>query len=50
MLVLAADPSGFRMLGESQVASGATWTAPALAGGRLFVRSRDSLRCLNLPR
>ncbi|HEX3655988.1 MAG TPA: PQQ-binding-like beta-propeller repeat protein [Pirellulales bacterium] len=50
LLVVAADPGGYRVLGESQLTDAATWTTPALVGQQLFIRSADGLRCLSLAR
>ena len=45
--LLAVDPSRFHSLGQAQVC-GKTWTHPAYADGRLFVRDGKSLQCFNL--
>lgn len=50
LLVVAVDPRNYRALGESQLTDSATWTTPALADGRLYVRSARGLRCFELPR
>ncbi|HEX3726982.1 MAG TPA: hypothetical protein VHV08_12095, partial [Pirellulales bacterium] len=50
LLVVAAGPGGYRVLGESQLTDAATWTTPALVGQQLYIRSADGLRCLSLAR
>jgi outer membrane protein assembly factor BamB len=50
LLVAAADPRGYRVLGESQLADAATWTTPALVGERLYIRSADGLLCFSWAR
>lgn len=47
LLLLAADPDHYRELGRLQ-ACGSTWSFPALAGGRLYVRDARQLLCLDL--
>ena len=39
---------GLRDLGRIRPLSGQSWTAPILADGRLFVRNRDALVCINV--
>ena len=45
--LLAADPARYSELGRVQV-SGSTWSHPAYADGRLFVRDGKNLLCLDL--
>jgi outer membrane protein assembly factor BamB len=47
LLLLAADPTKYTELGRLQVC-GKTWSFPALADGKLFVRDERSLVCLDL--
>jgi len=47
LLLVAADPTGFRPIGRLKVA-GDTWCSPAYADGLLFLRDADELVCLNL--
>jgi outer membrane protein assembly factor BamB len=48
-LVLAkATPEGFQEAGGFQVLEGKTWTAPVLAGGRLYLRDHEKLVCLDV--
>ena len=50
VLTLAeADPESYSQIGQAQVfEKGRTWTPPALAGGKLFLRGGDEIVCLNL--
>ncbi len=49
VLALAeATPEGYRELGRAQVFAGKTWTAPALAGGRLYLRDQGEIVCLEV--
>ncbi len=47
LLVIAADPTGYRELGQSKLSERATWTSPAVVGSRLYVRSQDALSCFD---
>lgn len=48
-LVLAeATPEEFRELSRFQALGGKSWTAPALAGGRLYLRDLEEMVCLRL--
>jgi outer membrane protein assembly factor BamB len=47
LVLVAADPAKFTELGRLQVC-GNTWTHPALADGRLYVRDGRELQCLDL--
>jgi outer membrane protein assembly factor BamB len=50
-LVLAkVSPREYRQLAAAKVLSGTTRALPALAGGRLFVRDTDTLKCINVGR
>jgi outer membrane protein assembly factor BamB len=49
LLLAEASPVGFKPLARAKVLSGVCWTPPALANGRLYVRTaRGELRCLKL--
>jgi len=49
LLTLAeATPAGFVEKGKMKVLEGKTWTAPALAQGRLYLRDEDELVCLDV--
>jgi outer membrane protein assembly factor BamB len=49
LLLGQASPEGFKPLARAKVSSGLGWTPPALADGRLYVRSaKGELRCLKL--
>ncbi len=45
LAVLAADGGRFQQLALHKLTSEATWTSPAVAGNRLYVRSRSQLSC-----
>jgi outer membrane protein assembly factor BamB len=47
LLMLAANPQKYTELGRVQVC-GNTWSFPAYAGGRLFVRDGRLLQCVDL--
>lgn len=47
LALVEATPAGFRELGSTQVLEGKCWTAPALAGGRLYVRNQEHLVALD---
>jgi outer membrane protein assembly factor BamB len=47
LLLLAANPEKYTELGRVQVC-GNTWSHPAYANGRLFVRDGRSLQCFDL--
>jgi outer membrane protein assembly factor BamB len=42
------DPEGLRILAEANVLRNNAWTAPALAGRRLFVRDRRTIKAIAL--
>jgi hypothetical protein len=43
---IAADPNEYKELGRQKVLGGKCWTTPAVAGGRVFVRSTTEAACL----
>jgi len=47
LFLLSPDPTRYRELGRLQVC-GTTWSFPAYARGKLFVRDAASLLCLDL--
>jgi outer membrane protein assembly factor BamB len=47
LVLFSAEAAGYRELGQAQVC-GNTWCNPALADGRLFLRDRKDLMCLEL--
>jgi outer membrane protein assembly factor BamB len=47
LLLLKADPAKYSELGRAQVC-GNTWSFPAYANGKLFVRDGRQLACYNL--
>jgi hypothetical protein len=47
LLLLAANPEKYTELGRAQVC-GNTWSHPALADGKLYVRDMRELQCFDL--
>ena len=50
LVLLAPTPRGYRGLARSTGSGPETWAHPALADGRLYVRDRKELICLNLAK
>jgi outer membrane protein assembly factor BamB len=50
LLVLSATPDKYHPLGRSRLADDATWTSPAVVGGRIYVRSRSGLRAFEFAK
>lgn len=48
VVMAAMSPSGYRELGRIKPLGGQSWTAPIVAGGKLFVRNKSALVCLSL--
>jgi len=48
LALVEADPKEYRELGRHQALESKSWTAPALAGGRLDLRNLDEMVCLDL--
>ncbi len=48
VVMVAADPSGYNELGRIKPLSGQHWTAPIVADGKLIVRNKQALVCLDL--
>ena len=48
LLVVEASPEEYRKRAGHQVLSGRCWTSPTVAGGRIFLRNRDEIVCLDL--
>ena len=49
LVVVEADPAGYREVVRAQVGGGKYWTAPVLAGGRVYVRNaRGDLTCVDV--
>ena len=46
--LVAASPEGYRELGRAGVLHGRSWTAPSLAGGRLYLRNGEEVVSLDL--
>jgi outer membrane protein assembly factor BamB len=49
LVLLQPDPKEYRELSRSKIC-GETWAHPALADGRLYVRDKKDLICVDLPR
>lgn len=50
LVLLEATPEEYRELGSRQVFRSRSWTAPALAGGKLFLRDHEEIVCLEVGR
>jgi outer membrane protein assembly factor BamB len=48
LALVEANPSAFVQRATADVMSGRSWTAPALAAGRLYLRNHEQLVCLDL--
>ncbi len=48
LALVEATPSGYRERGSAQILEGKTWSMPALANGRLFLRSQSEIVSLDL--
>jgi outer membrane protein assembly factor BamB len=49
LVLLEPSAKEYKELARAKVCGPETWAHPALAGGRLYVRDRDNLICLQLP-
>ncbi len=49
LALVEATPAGYREKGRFPALSGRSWTAPALAGGRLYLRNLKEMACIDLP-
>jgi outer membrane protein assembly factor BamB len=48
LALVEATPEAYRELGRSQALEGKSWTAPTLAGGRLYLRDQDEIACFEV--
>jgi len=48
LVMVAASPDSYQELGRFQPLGGQSWTAPVVAQGRLLVRNKQTLACLDL--
>ncbi len=48
MVLIEATPEEYRERARFQALNGRSWTAPALANGRLYLRNREELVCIDL--
>ncbi len=46
LLLVEANPAGYREKGSNQILSGRCWTAPTLADGKLYLRNQEELLAL----
>jgi outer membrane protein assembly factor BamB len=47
LILFASDPAQFNQLGRVQVC-GTNWCSPAYADGKLYIRDRKELRCVEI--
>jgi len=48
LVLVRMDPSGYQERGRIRPLGGQTWTAPIIADGKLIVRNRTNLACVDL--
>jgi outer membrane protein assembly factor BamB len=48
LALVEATPEAYRELATCTVSQSRCWTAPSLAGGRLFIRDQDSIQCFSV--
>jgi outer membrane protein assembly factor BamB len=48
LVLVAADPNGYKELARTKAVKGKCWSTPALSNGRLYVRSTKESGCLDL--
>jgi len=49
LVLIDPDPSGYRELGRAQAVARESWSTPAFAGGRIYVRNNDGqVACLDV--
>lgn len=48
VIMVKADAAGYQELGRIKPLGGQSWTAPILADGKLIVRNRQAMACLDL--
>ncbi|MCP3980681.1 MAG: PQQ-binding-like beta-propeller repeat protein [bacterium] len=48
LALVKADPSEFVQTSSVEILEGKNWTAPALAGGKLYLRNHEELVCLEM--
>jgi len=48
VVMAKADPAGYQELGRIKPLGGQSWTAPILADGKLIVRNKQALACVDL--
>ncbi len=50
LILLSANPDASHELGRIQAVAGKTWNHPAVAHGRIYIRSNEEMACFELPR
>jgi outer membrane protein assembly factor BamB len=48
LVLIAADPSGYKELARADILDGKCWTTPILANGRVFARSTKEAVCVDV--
>ncbi|MCI0605860.1 PQQ-like beta-propeller repeat protein, partial [bacterium] len=48
LALVEATPAGYKEKGRAQVLKGKTWTPPALANGKLYLRNKKEMICMDL--
>ena len=48
LALVDASPDGFVQRATAQILAGKNWTAPSLAGGKLYLRNHEELVCIDL--
>ena len=48
VVMVNATPSGYQELGRIRPLGGQSWTAPIVAEGKLLIRNKQALACLDL--
>lgn len=48
LALVRATPEGYRELGRTRAMTGKAWTAPSLAGGRIYLRDQDEIVALEV--
>jgi outer membrane protein assembly factor BamB len=48
LVLFAADPAAYKEVARAHVVDGKCWTTPALANGRVYVRSTKEAACVEV--
>ena len=49
VMLIKADPAGYKVVSQFKALSGKTWNHPVIANGKLFVRNAQEAACYELP-